>query len=177
MGYELTKEKYLQDDECAHLEKTLSHFYAGNERDTTLIWLGLYTGARAQEILNLTPKDLDSRVQTVRIHGLKNSYNREVQIPKWLFDKVEKLKSPQAATSQRIFPITYCRFRQIWHLYRPVGKNLHSLRHTFAIKVYRKSRDLRALQMLLGHRAFTSTMIYAEYQYRTDELYPALFWT
>lgn len=43
-----------------------------------------------------------------------------------------------------------------------VEDRLHSLRHRFATKAYRKTRDLRAVQELLGHASPTTTAIYAK---------------
>ena len=173
--YELTKEKYLLDPEIERLEEILEKFAEENPRDTALIWLALYTGARASEVLATTPSDLDPYERTVFIRGLKDSNNRYVEIPKWLFEKLQAL-SPQDPNN-KIFPISYGRFHQIWLEYRPVKKKLHSLRHTFAIMCYRKSKDIRALQTLLGHRAWSNTLIYAQYEYSTKEMRPKLFWT
>lgn len=36
----------------------------------------------------------------------------------------------------------------------------HTLRHTFATKFYRETKDLRALQQVLGHADISTTMIY-----------------
>jgi integrase/recombinase XerD len=38
---------------------------------------------------------------------------------------------------------------------------IHSARHTFAVEVYRKTRDLRLTQRLLGHASAVTTMTYA----------------
>jgi len=73
-------------------------------------------------------------------------------------------------TDQKIFPITYNRYRQIWEMYRPTHKKLHSLRHTFAIELYKKTKDIRLVQFALGHRNITNTMIYADYVYSQQEL-------
>jgi integrase/recombinase XerC len=38
----------------------------------------------------------------------------------------------------------------------------HSLRHTFATRLYRKAGDLFLVQRALGHRQITTTEIYAQ---------------
>lgn len=38
----------------------------------------------------------------------------------------------------------------------------HALRHTFAMRVYEKTRDLLLVKKLLGHNYVTSTQVYAE---------------
>jgi integrase/recombinase XerC len=42
---------------------------------------------------------------------------------------------------------------------RPVS--LHSLRHTFATRLYEKTGDLHLVQRALGHRQITTTEVYA----------------
>ena len=39
--------------------------------------------------------------------------------------------------------------------------SVHSLRHTFATRLYRKTGDLYLVQKALGHRQITTTEIYA----------------
>jgi integrase len=42
-----------------------------------------------------------------------------------------------------------------------VHATAHQLRHWFATKAYRESRDIRVVQELLGHASPTTTAIYA----------------
>ncbi len=168
--YELTKKKYLLDEEQAELLRILDKYKDECFRDTTIIWLALHCGGRATEILNVTTEDLDMHGQSVFIHGLKGSDNRDIPLPPWLFKRLVKL----APAEGRIFPFTYNRFLQIWQLFRPVKKKLHALRHTFAINLYRKTKDIRLLQVALGHRSWSNALIYAQYQYKNDELRRAI---
>ncbi len=167
--YALNKNKYLLDPEVWQLEKLMARSQRSHPRDVLLIQLGLYTGARAQEILNLVRSDLNAYDESVFIRGLKNSDDREIPLPKKVFasllEHVEDYKD-----HHRIFQITYPRLRQIWQWYRPVPKKFHSLRHTFAIRLYQKTKDLRLVQVALGHRNITNTMIYADYIYSQREL-------
>ncbi len=163
--YSLNKNKYLLDPEVEKLEYLLHSHIGRDLRNCSLLFLALHTGARAQELLNLRPQDLNSYEESVHIHGLKGSNDRELPIPSWLFRHLQALSG-----QDRLFPITYPRLYQIWDLYRPIDKKFHSLRHTFAIRLYRKTRDLRLVQVALGHRNITNTMIYADYVYSQQEL-------
>ena len=165
--YSLNKNKYLLDAEVDRLHHILGSFQFKDTRNCILLWLLLHTGARAQEVLNLKPEDLNVYEQAVYIRGLKGSNDREIPLPEWLFKKLEAEASNAKGV---IFPITYNRLRQIWTLYRPVHKKLHALRHTFAIKLFKKTKDLRLIQVALGHRNITNTMIYADYIYSQEEL-------
>ena len=42
------------------------------------------------------------------------------------------------------------------------GKAAHSLRHSYAVEVYRQKRDLRCVQKQLGHQSIQTTQIYAD---------------
>ena len=42
------------------------------------------------------------------------------------------------------------------------GKNVHALRHSYAVALYRRERDLRCVQKQLGHASVTTTQIYAD---------------
>jgi len=46
-------------------------------------------------------------------------------------------------------------------LYEP-GKSAHALRHSYAVALYRRERDLRAVQKQLGHASIQTTQIYAD---------------
>ncbi len=39
---------------------------------------------------------------------------------------------------------------------------MHALRHSYAVEIYRKEKDLRALQKQLGHSTTQTTEIYAD---------------
>lgn len=164
--YALNKSKYLLDHETEKLESLLKSHLLQDKRNCVLLFLALYTGARATELLNLRPQDLDESDQVVFIKGIKGSEDREIPLPQWLFRELKSLKG----NDQKIFPISYNRLRQIWEIYRPTHKKFHSLRHTFAIRLYRKTKDLRLVQMALGHRNITNTMIYSQYLYSKKEL-------
>lgn len=177
--YALNKSKYLLPDEVTRLEYLLDSYMDRDRRNCTFLYLALYSGARVQEILNLKKDDLDTSEQSVFLKGIKGSRDRELPIPAWLFKYLVLVSAaasersyPPLSEEQRdlIFPISYNRARQIWQHYRPVPKKLHCLRHTFAIRLYKKTKDLRLLQMALGHRNIANTMIYADYVYSQQEL-------
>lgn len=166
--YSMNKTKYLLDPEVERLEKILTDFRDSDLRNATLLHLGLRTGGRAQELLNLTKADLNPYDETVFIRGLKSSNDREIPIPTALFQQLQRCA--ESSPKNQIFPITYSRLYQIWEFYRPVPKKFHSLRHTFAIRLYRKTKDLRLVQVALGHRNISNTMVYADYVYSQQEL-------
>ncbi len=166
--YQLNKNKYLLDPEVEKLEEILDSFYDGDSRNCLILLLGLRTGARVQELLNLTKNDINPHDKTVFIKGIKGSNDREIPLPPKLFDRLVEYSA--GVSGEILFNITYNRLHQIWDKYRPVHKKLHSLRHTFAIRLYKKTKDIRLVQVALGHRNITNTMIYADYVYSQQEL-------
>lgn len=169
--YRLTKEKYLNDEEQVQLVSTLNKFKDREPRNTALLFLALNSGGRATELLNIKADDLDYSNESVFIRGIKKSDDREIPLPKWLF---KMLCALPVADDGRIFGIGYQMLNKIWLDYRPVKKKFHALRHTFAINLYRKTKDIRLLQVAMGHRNWNNTMIYAQYHFKTDELRRAI---
>ncbi len=166
--YSLNKNKYLLPPEVERLYKLLLDHELRDPRNCLMIQVAIRTGARAQEVLNLNRADLNAYDESIFIRGLKSSNDREIPVPRELFGRLHRYS--EHLTTTRLFPITYDRLYQIWSLYRPVPKKFHSLRHTFAIQLYQKTKDLRLVQVALGHRNITNTMVYADYVYSQQEL-------
>ncbi|HPI39567.1 MAG TPA: tyrosine-type recombinase/integrase [Pseudobdellovibrionaceae bacterium] len=168
MRYSLNKNKYLLQPEKERLVKILTDYQNQDVRNCLVLSLALKTGGRAQEILNLTHEDLNTYDESVFIKGIKGSNDREIPLTSQLFQRLKKYADNQEKGP--LFPISYDRLYQIWLFYRPVPKKFHSLRHTFAIDLYQKTKDIRLVQVALGHRNITNTMIYADYIYSQQEL-------
>lgn len=159
---DLTRDKFLTQEEASKIKHT---FHMWPNRDTALIYLALTTGARRQELLNLRFSDFKSQV--VYICGLKGSRDRICPVPKDLFNFIMSLDV--GIEYKKPFPISAPRVWQVWDYYRPVKKKFHSLRHTFAVMLYKNSKDIRFVQTQLGHRSLTSTMIYLDFTYSEAE--------
>lgn len=166
--YALNKNKYLLPHEVERLRQIITSFRDKDFRNSLILEIALHTGARAQELLNITKADLNAFDETVFIRGIKGSNDREIPLPSPLYHRLHRFA--EAQMTDQVFAITYDRLYQIWLLYRPVPKKFHALRHTFAIELYKRTKDLRLLQVALGHRNITNTMIYADYLYSKEEL-------
>ena len=142
--------KYLTTDEQQRLEASCQAF----TRNDCLILLALRTGARSQELLNIKVTDLDEA--GVHIRALKGGRDRYMPLKK---DFVRKLKAIQG--KERLFEICPQRLRQVWSFYSPNKKPFHSLRHTYAVRLYSKTKDVLLAKDALGHKAISSTMVYA----------------
>jgi integrase len=150
--------KYLNDEEFGVL---FSKIRSDVSRDSTIIGLILVTGGRASEILNLRVRDVDFHGCVVLLRGLKGSFDREMPVQGWLLERIlgEVMRS-ELSQDALVFDITYRRLYDIWLKFRNVEKGLHSLRHTFAVRLYRRSKDLLLVQGSLGHKDIKNTMVY-----------------
>lgn len=150
MKYLITKNKFLTDSEMSQLQRTLK-----NDRDGLLIQTAILTGARASEVLNISTDHLS--LDSVLIIGLKNSDDREIPLPPELVQNLINISK-----NKKVFNISYQRLNQIWQFYRPVKKTFHSLRHSYAMRLYQRTKDLLLVQQALGHRAIQNTTVYAK---------------
>lgn len=166
--YQLNKNKYLLAPELERLTKILQDFETKDVRNCLILWIALKTGARAQEILNIQKSDLNPYDESIYIRGIKGSNDREIPVTSDLYKRIQRYADSVPGTA--LFDITYDRLYQVWQLYRPIPKKFHALRHTFAIELYKKTRDIRLVQVALGHRNIANTMVYADYVYSQQEL-------
>lgn len=158
----MNKSKFLSKLELAELRRVLEINRETDPRNVLLIELALATGARASELLSVKKQDLDAG--SVLIHGIKSSNDREIPLKPALF------KALLALPGDLLFPISYQRLVQIWNQYRPVKKGIHSIRHTVALTIFAKHRDIRLVQVVLGHRNIQNTLVYSAYHYEQTEL-------
>ncbi len=171
----LTKNKYFSPEERAHLEGVLERNKDTDFRNTTLIWTLLHTGARRAEVQVIRKKDItrDGDFCTLFLSGLKGGRDRDIPVPAWLFDRLRILSS-ELCDDDRIFNLGISTISQIWNLYRPCKKGTHAARHTRAMDLYAKTKDIRLVQRWLGHRYLDTTMIYADYSYSLEEMRKAM---
>lgn len=164
--YQINQTKFLTELEIEKLESIIKR--ASKPIHRLIIEVALKTGARATEVIRLRVSDLNHHDRTLFIRGIKGSNDREIPLSDDLYRRLNAYA--KTLKGERLFPISYQGFVFIWKTYRPVKKKLHSLRHTFAIELYKRHRDLRLVQVALGHRNIQNTMVYAEYHYAATEL-------
>jgi len=163
----LSSDKFLSDDELKELKHALASGWVA-ERDAVYLEMMLATGARPSELLELTRKDLIEATKSVHIWGLKHSDDREIPISADLFRRLKALS--EASKDGRPFPISYEWIKKLWQYVRPNSRGIHCLRHTFALRLYRRTKDLKLVQLALGHKSIMNTMIYADFEYSQNEM-------
>lgn len=168
---ELSPSKYLSDEEYDHLQRLLVKFRPMDLRNTLMLQLLCLTGARCCELLNLEVSDVFPQTGLVHIKGAKGSRDRTLPLPlEVMADLMIYVDLAKMEKREKIFNIKYNRLRGIWAIYKPVDKRIHSLRHTFAIRVYNKTKDIRLVQRAMGHKSLLTTSIYQEFNYSLEQM-------
>lgn len=173
MAIEITSKKFLSPKEIEVLLESLKLL---SLRDALLIKMLMNLGMRGSELLEVTVGDIDFDDMSIHVIGKKGSKSRKLPIPLSLKDELFRyVLTDGNGKSARLFDIRHTTMKTIWYKIRPnKSKGIHSLRHTFAINLFKKHRDIKLVQMFLGHRNIQNTMIYADYVYSTEEMSQAL---
>jgi len=156
---QLTENKFLSDQELQGLLKMCNRHRG--KRDSIMIRFALFTGARGCEILQVRKSDLNQGA--VSLVGAKGSNNRTMPLPDDFYEELIEYCNNQQ-DEEFLFPVAIRTFRWIWDKWRPNTKlGLHSLRHTFGVKLYMNCKDIHAVKTALGHRSIGNTQIYVDF--------------
>lgn len=117
-------------------------------------------GARMQEVLALTSKNLDylSEQDVIRVkikEGKRDKY-REVFLPGAFWHVLENF---QGFSINRNYVATVTR-RTMQRL--GISSSFHGLRHSFATECIQEGMDIKTLSKLLGHKSIATTGIYLD---------------
>lgn len=154
------------------------------ERDRLIFELLLGTGIRLGSLVALDRGDVDLEAATLLIHAKGGGRERVFLNPTLVATLAHHLgeTAPQGNTGRdpsaslgtsvpvfrsksgrrlgaRQIQLNFARWLAQAGITRPFS--IHSLRHTFATRLYRKTGDLYLVQRALGHRQITTTEVYA----------------
>lgn len=138
---------------------------ASTKEHRCLVGLCGFAGLRVGESLAMRLVDFDLREMLLTVRG-KGDKSRVVPISPECFEftndcLVEGIASPKAPIIAMSDSSARKAIRSMGRrakLSRPIKS--HDLRATFATEVYNKTRDIRLVQMLLGHASVTTTQVY-----------------
>lgn len=148
-----------------------------DEQDKNISLVGIYTGMRLGEILNLQWSDVDFGGKVVHVRNsvaftTKNRKNRTIPISDQLNEVLGKMK--EHASSELVFhdkgkhlidEKVSKLFKKIIRKARLNDKlHFHSLRHTFASWLVQDGVSLYEVQKLLGHSSSAVTQVYSHLQ-------------
>jgi integrase/recombinase XerD len=161
-----SSQKFLSEQEDESLCNALS---SAPMRDALMFRMLRQYGMRASELLALRKCDVDFDRGVLFVSGVKGGLNRELPILERFDEDLRQVCGGLSGREDRLFAIGYNRLGDIWRRYRPVSKGLHSLRHTSAVRLYQKSKDLLLVKRFLGHRSIETTMIYQDFVYSQEQ--------
>ena len=149
-------------------------------RDRAMLELFYSSGLRLAELVGLNLGDIDVADRTVRVLG-KGSKARVVPVGKqalaalhdWQAVRAELARPGETALfvgarGKRVDPRTVQRRVNEWAKRQgaPTSVHPHMLRHSFATHLLESSRNLRAVQEMLGHASLSTTQIYTHLDFQ-----------
>jgi len=172
---------FLTKEEVDEILFQARNFQGENsKRNNCILLVFLESGIRLSELTELKKTDFTkNRIHVEHGKGDKERFtfisNTTLIFLKAYWDN-RKDSSPYAFVTGRGEPkkITEDNIRKIVINYTKmasINKNItpHKLRHTFATHYYEKTKDLRRLQMILGHASSNTTDIYAHVVNNAEE--------
>lgn len=169
------KTRYLTLDEQDRLLKVAR--LSSWRKMHLFVLMALHTGARKQELLNLTGADLDLEQRTAKVHRTKTGRPKVLVLTPAAIDEIKKVGVPKS--EQLLFPSKrqtreprpfevqkmFAKVVQDAGLVndtKPEPVTIHTLRHSFASTLAQRGVSLVAIADALGHSsAATVTMRYS----------------
>ena len=133
-----------------------------------IIYTALYTGLRRSNLLNLKWEELDFKNNTINIKVKDRTKDggKNLSIP--MIDKLKKILQAQPKVCEYVFTYNGKHITDIkrsWHTaLKKAGlpyTNFHTLRHTAATWILKKTGNLKLTQQILGHADIKTTTKYA----------------
>lgn len=149
-------------------------------RDRAILELFYSSGLRLAELVGLELGDVDAPDRTVRVVG-KGSKARVVPVGKealaalrdWLAVRSELARGGETAlfVGRRGVRLGRRRVQKLVNEWAkrqgaPTRVHPHMLRHSFATHVLESSRNLRAVQEMLGHASLSTTQVYTHLDFQ-----------
>ncbi|MDT2704316.1 tyrosine-type recombinase/integrase [Enterococcus dongliensis] len=140
------------------------------ERDLLIFKIGIVTGLRISDILNLKVSDVKNKVET-DIYEIKTKKKRHLILGKITNDIIRYLEIHAYDTEWLFYSPTdhsrHLAIQQYYKILRKVGDGLgmdyigtHTMRKTFAYHYYMKNHDLTKLMKILNHSSQAITLRY-----------------
>ena len=152
--------------------------HAPNLKGRAALRIAYGCGLRASEIAHLKVADIDSARMLIRVEQGKGRKDRYVMLAPDLLALLRqwwRMKRPRGwlfPGQQPGQPITTRQLNRACHAAAEAAKldkrvSTHTLRHSFATHLLERKTDIRAIQVLLGHRKLDTTAIYTRVALRT----------
>lgn len=173
---------FLTADEQKALLGAVNRRWPTSDRHYVMMRLCLNTGLRLSEVLNLRWVDIDLQSGELWVRNGKGGKDRRLYIPQSESNDVLQMMRDWRCRQKRDFvggetaelcfttlkketPVGPSGFRRAVKKYAKragIEKNVspHTLRHSFATFLYKKTKNLRVVQQSLGHSHLQTTEVY-----------------
>jgi site-specific recombinase XerD len=153
-----------------------------------LILMATYSaGLRASEVADLKPDHIDSKGMLIKVERGKGGKQRYTILSVRLLKELRRYYKtcqpqpylfPSSYKHRKDQPLTYPSVRSIYEKARKKagikkGVGIHTLRHSFATHLLEAGYDIRRIQVLMGHRRLSTTMIYLHVSRKTLSKIPS----
>ena len=142
-----------------------------NIKHRVLLMTAYSAGLRVSELVKLRLKHVDSSRMVIRVEQGKGKKDRDTILSQqllkelriywkacrpvnWLFPRKNSTQHISISAVQRI----YNKAKKKEGITK--GKGIHTLRHCFATHLLEAGYDVRKIQILMGHRSLSTTMVY-----------------
>jgi site-specific recombinase XerD len=164
--------RVLTDDEAHRLVDVFNLRYDAGVKNRCLVRLMLEAGLRVSEAVSLRPAALDMQSCRLVVKDGKGGKDRVLWISEDLRDLVGRWKAcrPESTwlfptrtakkTSPRSVRRTVKTYAHKAAIVNADEISPHTLRHTFATRLLRRTGNIRMVQKALGHSDLSTTMLY-----------------
>ena len=173
--------KILTEEETDRLLAQPNQRYFGPHRDYLYLRLMLKAGLRASEATALQPEHLNLMSGRLSVREGKGAKDRTLwvgeelleELREWIDRRNGEVDEEEASSPEFLLPTRKGTEVATSHLRRSVKRyarkadieevgrvSPHTLRHTFATRLYRETSNIRMVQKALGHSDLSTTMIY-----------------
>ena len=133
-----------------------------------IIYTALYTGLRLSNLLNLKWEEIDFKngIINIKVKDRGKEGGKNLSIP--MIDKLKKILAAQPKINNYVFNYNGKPMTTIKHAWTTALRranvpyvNFHTLRHTAATWILKKTGNLKLTQQILGHADIKTTTKYA----------------
>ena len=164
----IDRTKYLNADEVGRLiAATQARTNATGVRAWMVVDFALSTGLRVSEIASVKIENIDFARSLLHVHRLKKKNGDGKDVLALSSDLAAHLRRYIGDRTQgRLFlgqrgPLTAQGLQRIWYKAVKLAglpkMSIHSARHTIAVALLKKTKNLRLVQKVLGHASPTTT--------------------
>ena len=155
---------YLEKEQ---LDQVLAAAHQCSTRDYLMLRVLWRTGVRVNELLTITPRDIEPQNSVVNVTKAKGGKQRRVHLDAETVRMLSEYVSSQQLPDDR--PVFAPKQRQVRNIVKRygsvIGKDVHphTFRHSYAIHCVRNGWDIRRLQQVLGHSSLNVTAVYLQF--------------